>query len=305
MARYVRIEEFGGPDVLSIVNDEQPQAGRGEVRVRVHAAGLNPVDYKIFRGGPAALRYEAVPPCGNGNDFAGVIDELGDGVVGFQIGDAVFGGKRMHAQADFVVVDATRVLPKPAGLSFEQAGALDIAGRAAWASVASLDLSAADTVLIGAAAGGVGVLAGQLALRTGATVIGTASPGNHDFLRGLGVIPVAYGDGLIDRVRATASTVTAVLDYNGAATIDAALELGVPGSRINTIAARGYRADAGITEVGGQAADIDDLRALSALIASGEIVLPIDRVFPLEQVQGAYRHLMAGHLRGKVVLATR
>ena len=305
MARYVRIEEFGGPDVLSIVHDEQPQAGRGEVRVRVHSAGLNPVDYKIFHGGPAALRYEAVPPCGNGNDFAGIIDELGDGVAGFQIGDAVFGGKRMHAQADFVVVDATRVLPKPAELSFEQAGALDIAGRAAWASVASLNLSADDTVLIGAAAGGVGVLAGQLALRTGATVIGTASPANHDFLRGLGVIPVAYGDGLVDRVRAAAPTVTAALDYNGAATIDAALELGVPGKRINTIAARGHRAGAGITEVGGQAADINDLRTLAALIARGEIVLPIDRVFPLEQVQDAYRHLMAGHLRGKVVLATR
>ncbi|TFD49462.1 hypothetical protein E3T46_13590 [Cryobacterium sp. Hh11] len=105
--------------------------------------------------------------------------------------------------------------------------------------------------------------------------------------------------------RAAAPVVTAALDYNGAAIIDAALELGVPGGPINTIAARGHRAGAGITEVGGQAADIDDLRALSALIASGEMVLPIDRVFPLEQVQGAYRHLMAGHLRGKVVLATR
>ena len=305
MARYVRIDEFGGPEVLSIVHDEQPQAGRGEVRVRVLIAGLNPVDYKIFHGGPAAVRYEAVPPCGNGNDFSGVIDELGDGVTDFQLGDAVFGGKRMHAQADFVVIDATRILKKPATLTFEQAGGLDIAGRAAWASVASLGLSIDDTVLIGAAAGGVGVLACQLALRSGASVIGTASPVNHDFLRSLGVVPVAYGDGLVERVRAITPAVTAALDYNGAATIDAALELGVPGTRINTIAARGHRAEAGITQVGGQAADIHDLEALADLIAAGEIVLPIDRVFPLEQVQEAYRYLMAGHLRGKVVLSTR
>ena len=304
MARYVRIEEFGGPEVLSIVHEEQPQAGRGEVRVRVHTAGLNPVDYKIFHGGPTAVRYEAVPPCGNGNDFAGVIDELGDGVTGFQVGDAVFGGKRMHAQADFVVVDATRILKKPATLTFEQAGSLDIAGRAAWASVATLGLTAEDTVLIGAAAGGVGTLACQLALRTGATVLGTASPVNHDFLRDLGVVPVAYGDGLVARVRAITPSVTAALDYNGAATIDAALELGVPGGRINTIAARGHRSGTGISEVGGQAADIDDLRALATRIANGEIVLPIDRVVPLEEVQQAYRYLMAGHLRGKVALVT-
>ncbi|TFB73240.1 NADP-dependent oxidoreductase [Cryobacterium glaciale] len=305
MARYVLIDEFGGPEVLSIVHDEQPQAGRGEVRVRVLFAGLNPVDYKIFHGGPAAARYEAVPPCGNGNDFSGVVDELGDGVTDFQLGDAVFGGKRMNAQADYVVVDATRIIKKPAALTFEQAGSLDIAGRAAWASVASLGLSVDDTVLIGAAAGGVGVLACQLALRAGATVIGTASPVNHDFLRGLGVLPVAYGDGLVDRVRAITPSVTAALDYNGAATIDAALELGVPGARINTIAARGHRAGAGITEVGGQVADLRDLQTLAELIAAGEIVLPIDRVFPLEQVQDAYRYLMAGHLRGKVVLSTR
>ncbi|TFD72320.1 NADP-dependent oxidoreductase [Cryobacterium gelidum] len=304
MARYVRVDEFGGPEVLSIVRDERPQAGRGEVRVRVHIAGLNPVDYNIFHGGAAALRYEAVPPCGNGNDFSGITDEVGDGVAGLEVGDAVFGGKRMHAQADYVVVDATRIIKKPTALTFEEAGGLDIAGRAAWASVASLGLTEADTVLIGAAAGGVGILACQLALRAGATVIGTASPANHDFLRGLGVIPVTYGDGLVDRVRAVAPCVTAALDYNGAATIDAALDLGVSGSRINTIAARGHRAGAGITGVGGQAATIDDLSALATLIADGEIVLPIDRVFSLEQVQDAYRYLMAGHLRGKVVLAT-
>ena len=187
MARYVRIDEFGGPRVLRIEHDEQPQAARGEVRVRVHIAGLNPVDFKIFKGGPAAATYNAVPPCGNGNDFSGVIDQIGAGVTGFAVGDAVFGGKRMHAQADWVVIDASRIVAKPAALPFEQAGALDIAGRTAWASVRSLALTAADTVLVSAAAGGVGVLAAQIALRTGATVIGTASDANHAFLRELGI----------------------------------------------------------------------------------------------------------------------
>lgn len=303
MSRYVRFDEFGGPEVLHIVQGEEPQAGPGEVRVRVHTAGLNPVDLKILRGGPAAATNNAVPPCGNGNDFAGVVDQVGSDVTAFRSGDAVLGGKRMAAQADYVVIDATLVIRKPEKLGFEPAGALDIAGRTAWASVRSLGLGPSDTVLVSAAAGGVGVLAVQLALRTGATVVGTAGPENHEFLRSLGVIPVAYGEGLADRVRQVAPHVTAALDNHGPATIDAALKLGVPGPRINTIAARGHRADAGIAGVGGQAADLDDLAALADLIASGEIVLPIDSVYRLEQVREAYEHLQAGHLRGKVVLA--
>ena len=303
MARFVRFDEFGGPDVLHIVQDEAPQAGPGEVRVRVHAAGLNPVDWKILRGGPAAASYNAVPPCGNGNDFAGIVDQAGSDVTAFRPGDAVFGGKRMCAQADYVVIEAARVIRKPEKLDFERAGALDIVGRTAWASVQSLDLGPSDTVLVSAAAGGVGVLAAQLALRTGATVVGTAGPENHEFLRGLGVIPVAYGEGLVDRVRKVAPHVTAALDNHGPATIDAALKLGVPGPRINTIAARGHRTDAGIAGVGGQAAGQGDLAALADLIASGEIVFPIDSVYPLEQVREAYEHLIAGHVRGKVVLS--
>lgn len=303
MARYVTFDEFGGPEILHIVHDAQPKAGRGEVRVRVRFAGINPVDYKIFRGGAASVRHNAVPPCGNGNDFSGVIDEVGDGVTGFALGDAVFGGKRMHGQADWVVIEATRVLRKPDGLTFEQAGGLDIAGRAAWASVRSLGLGTEDTVLVSAAAGGVGVIASQLAVRTGATVIGTASAERHEFLRGLGVIPVEYGPGLVERVLAVTDEVTAVLDYHGPDSIDAALSLGVPGARINTIAARDYRTGTGISNVGGQAATLEDLSDLADLIAGGEVVLPIDSVYPLEQVREAYEHLINGHLRGKVVLA--
>ncbi|HYI34737.1 MAG TPA: NADP-dependent oxidoreductase [Glaciibacter sp.] len=304
MARYVRFENFGGPDQLHLVREDKlPHPEPGHVRVRVYTAGLNPVDLKILRGGPAAATYNAVPPCGNGNDFAGYVDEVGEGVSTLKAGDCVFGGKRMHAQGDFLVIDATKVLRKPKGLTIDEAGCLDIAGRAAWASVHSLGLTKRDTVLVSAAAGGVGVLAAQLAVRTGATVIGTASVNNHEFLRELGVIPVEYGEGLVDRIRAVAPKVTATLDNSGPTTVDAALRLGVPGHRINTIAARGHRSDAGITTIGGERATLKDLATVAELIAAGEVVLPIDSVYPIERVREAYEHLAKRHVLGKVVLA--
>ena len=273
------------------------------MRVQVRCAGLNPVDYKLLSGGTAAAAWGVTLPSGNGNDYSGVIDAIGVGVTGLDLGTPVFGGSRFFAQADFVVAHADTVIPKPEALSFEQAGALDIAGRAAIASVRSLHLTASDTVLVSAAAGGVGVIAAQLALRTGATVVGTASEGHHDFLRELGVIPVSYGDGLVKRIRALVPKVSAALDNHGPDTIDAALELGVPATRINTIAARGHRAELGILGIGGQGVSTTELADLAALIARDEVVLPIDSVFPLERVVEAYERLIAGHLRGKIVLA--
>jgi NADPH:quinone reductase-like Zn-dependent oxidoreductase len=304
MSRIVQFTEFGGPEVLGIVTVEPPHAGPGEVRVRVAVTGINPVDHKILRGGAAAEFYGAHLPSGNGNDFAGTIDEVGADVTQWRVGDVVLGGSRFHAQADFVVIAADRVIRVPDGLEIEQAGGLDIAGRAALASVASLALGAADTVLVSAAAGGVGILASQLALRTGATVVGTASATNQEFLRSLGVIPVVYGDGMVDRIRAAVPTITAVLDNHGAETIDAGLALGVPGSRINTIAARGHASEHGIAGIGGDRASLDDLAGLASLIAVGEVVYPIDSVFPLERVGEAYERMLAGHLRGKIVLVT-
>ncbi|WP_213814064.1 NADP-dependent oxidoreductase [Glaciihabitans sp. dw_435] len=305
MSRFVRFEQFGGPEVLSVVNVEPPRPGPGQVRVQVRVAGLNPVDHKIFAGGPTAEKHGARLPSGVGNDFSGIVDQVGEGVTSLRPGDAVFGGARHRAQADFVVVDADRVLRKPERLTIEQAGALDISGRAAWATVQAVRVAADDTVLVSAAAGGVGLLACQLALATGATVIGTASLRNHDFLRSIGVVPVEYGEGLAERVRdASRGRVTAVLDYNGAETIDAGLALGVHGSRINTIVARGHASEHGIGGVGGQAASLDNLLELAELIAGGSIVLPIDSVFPIQRVAEAYTRLSLGHTRGKSILVT-
>ncbi|HEY5221928.1 MAG TPA: NADP-dependent oxidoreductase [Microbacteriaceae bacterium] len=302
MSRFVQYQQFGGPEVLEIVEVEPPHPGAGQVRVRVFAAGLNPVDFKIYHGGPAAAAYGAVVPSGVGNDFSGVIDELGEGVTDWSLGEEVLGGSRNFAEADFVVVDAGVLTRKPAGMSFEAAGSLAVAGRTAWASVNALKLTSADTVLVSAAAGGVGVLAAQLARATGASVIGTASSANHDYLRSLGVVPVGYGDGLAERIREVSPEgITAVLDNHGPATIETAIELGVPLDRINTIAAHGYD---GVLSVGGAAATADDLSHVAQLIADGDLELPIDSIYPLERVREAYERLEAGHVRGKIVLVT-
>ncbi len=305
MSRVVMITEAGSTDKLSITEVAPPSAGPGQVRVRVKTAGLNPVDRKIISMPAVADAYGLQLPSGNGNDFAGVVDEIGEGVTDWKVGDEVMGGRRFYAQADYVVTEADAIITKPAALDWEIAGALDIVGRTAYASVRQVALGANDTVLVSAAAGGVGILAAQLAKRTGATVIGTASEGNHDFLRTLGVIPVNYGEGLVERIRALAPEgVTAVLDNNGKETIDAGLELGVSPARINTIADRPAAAAVGGTGVGGADASMADLALVADLIAAGEIVLPIERVFPLEQVRDAYQLLNAGHLRGKIVLTT-
>lgn len=305
MSRVVTITQAGSTDELRINEVTPPRAGPGQVRVRVKMTGLNPVDRKIITMPAVAEVYGLHLPSGNGNDFAGVIDEVGEGVKQWSVGDEVLGGRRFYAQADYLVTEADAVIAKPATLSWEVAGALDIVGRTAWASVRHADLTANDTVLVSAAAGGVGVLAAQLAKRTGAVVIGTASAANHEFLRTLGVIPVAYGDGLVERVRALAPQgVTVVLDNNGKDTIDAGIELGVSPARINTIADRPVVAAIGGTGVGGADASIQDLGELVELLAATEIVLPIERVYPIAEVREAYRHLEAGHLRGKIVLAT-
>ncbi len=303
MARQVMFSATGGPEILEVVDAVIPEPAPGEVRVRVKAAGINPVDWKIFSGGPAAAAYGLTLPSGNGSDFAGTVDAIGDGVTSLSVGDEVFGGLRFVAQADYLLIDADAVGLIPEGLGIEQAGGLDIVGRTALASVAAVDVHEGDVVFVSAAAGGVGVLASQLAVRAGATVVGTASESNHDFLRSLGVIPVPYGDDLVDRLRdAAPGPFTVALDNHGRVSIDAALALGISPQRINTIADRSAVPEYGISAVGGAAASNSQRQELAELIAAGDVVLPIDSTFPLEKVREAYEYAMAGHVRGKVVL---
>lgn len=306
MPRFVQFEEFGSRDFLRVVERERPWPGPGQLLIRVVAAGLNPMDVKAYRSEQVAGRMGVTLPSGIGQDFAGSVEQLGDGVTGFVLGDAVLGTAPFAAIADYVVVPSdSQVILKPPSLAFGVAGALGVVGRTAIASVRSLDLSEHDTVLVSAAAGGVGVLAAQLAVRAGASVIGTAGEENHEFLESLGVLPVRYGAGLAERVRETlddGQRVTAVLDNHGPETIAAGIELGVPPERINTIAAFGREAR-GAQTVGGRSASNAELSEVAHLIAAGELVLPIDSAYPIEDTVKAYGRLESGHLRGKIVIA--
>ena len=243
-------------------------------------------------------------PSGNGHDFAGDIDELGEGVTGWELGDAVYGQVPSRAQADFIVIAADQLTRKPADLAYEVAGSLSVAGRTAWNSATSLNLGPDDTVFVSAAAGAVGALAAQLAVRAGATVIGSASAANHDYLRSLGVVPVEYGDGLLEALKAAAPDgITAALDNHGRASVDAALAAGAPAARVNSIADYAAAKDYGTTAVGGREFDREGLETVASLIASGELDFPIESVFALEAVSGAYERLLGSHGPGKIVLA--
>lgn len=300
MSRAVRYSEFGAPEVLDVVDVEEPQAGPGQVRVAVRAAGLNPYDYKVRRGGYGPPREL---PSGQGSEFAGIVDQVADDVTGVAVGDEVLGWTSFAAQAEYVVVPATSVAPKPPGLDWVTAAGIGLVGNTAKRTADSLELAPSDTVLVTGAAGGVGLLSAQFALDAGATVIGTASEQNHDFLRGLGVIPVAYGDGLAERLcEAAPQGITAVLDTIGKDQIELALSLGVKPERINSIAYHPGAEEFGIRVVGGGSKTATELADLAERAADGRLALPILATYPLTQVVQAYERLEAKHGLGKIVL---
>jgi NADPH:quinone reductase-like Zn-dependent oxidoreductase len=298
MALAARFDRFGPASVIAVVDAEVPQPGPHEVRVQVKAVGLNPVDYKMREG---TSRHNVTLPSGLGRELSGIVDALGDGVTTLQVGDEVFGTVHIGALADYAIVPAGNLARKPAELDWIVAGSLALAGQTAYDSFASQSITAADTVLVSAAAGGVGNIVAQLGIRAGATVIGTAGPANQDYLASLGVIPVLYGPGLAERVRAAAPTaVTAVFDHHGAETIEAALELGVDRSRINTI---GTNPEPwGIRRVGRGGPSIPTLDTLAGMVVRGELTISVDSTYPLSEVVAAFEHLERGHLRGKVVI---
>ena len=303
--RAVRLDRFGGPEVLDVREVPAPRAGAGQVRVRVTAAGLNPMDWVITAPPETATRFGLTLPAGFGTDFAGTVDQVGDGVAGFAPGDRVFGGALSRAVADFVVVDATGDVAAneahrtPDGVDDRTAATLTIAGRTASAALAVVDLGPDDTVLIGGAAGGVGVFAVQLARIAGARVIGTGSATSAEFLRDLGAEPVAYGNGLADRVRHLAPRgVSAAIDLHGTETALAARALGVPDSRLTTIATQLE----GVTPANGANAASGALEQLSQLVATGRLRVPIAARFPLDQIRAAVKLQAARHVKGKVVI---
>jgi NADPH:quinone reductase-like Zn-dependent oxidoreductase len=301
MSRAVVYEQFGGPEVLELRDVPESHAGPGEVRVRVTAAGLNPMDWRLASRSEFAAQFGITLPSGFGYDFAGVVDETGPGVTGFAAGDRVHGGALGRAVADFVVVKASdAVFATPDAVSDEVASTLPVAGSSAAAALAAVGLQAGDTLLVGGAAGGVGIFAVQLAKLAGARVIGTASAGTFPFLRELGAAPVAYGPGLADRVREL-GTVTAATDLFGTETAEAALALGVPPERISTIAA-GPTPPGGVRATGGADAEPGALARIARAVADGELTVPVAAVFPVERIREAVALQAGRHVHGKVVV---
>lgn len=302
--RAVRFYEYGGIDVLRVEEVERPAPGPGQVLVEVRAAGIQPGEAHI-RTGALHERYPAAFPSGQGSDLAGGVVEVGPQVRGFAVGDEVLGfTHRRASHAQFVVVDDVNLVGRPPGLDWDVAGALYVAGTTAYASVFAVDPGPGDTVVVSAAAGGVGSLAVQLARHRGATVIGLASERNHGWLNDHGVHPVEYGPGVAERIRlAAGGGVDAFIDTFGDGYVELAVELGVWPERINTISDWKAAAEVGARTYGeGTAACAVVLGELARLAARGRLEVPIARTYPLEQVRDAFRELEQQHTHGKIVL---
>lgn len=312
MARAVRFSQYGGPEVLEVLPMETPVAGDGEIVIDVRAAGVNPVDSKILSG-----RRNPVPitsPRGLGSDAAGIVAQVGAGVSGFKVGDEVLGHGLVGAFASAVVGPARRFTQKPASVSFDEGAAIGIPVSTAYQLLMSLGVQSDETVLIHAGSGGVGQAAIQFAKLWGATVVATASPANHDRLRELGAIPVAYGDGLLERVRAAAPQgVDAVLEGAGTQeAIDVSLALVEDRSRIGEIVVPAWAAEYGVTVFSGglpgsigsaeMALREESIGVVLDLLEQGKFELELGERYPLERVADAMRHSAAGHARGKVLL---
>ena len=313
MPAVVIATAFGGPEVLSVADQPTPEPGPGQARMAVRAAGVNPVDWKLYSGAfgsdPAQL------PIRPGAEAAGVVTAVGPGAAGqagpVAPGDEVIAFRAPGAYAAELVVPASALVPKPAALDWAQAAGLMLTGVTAWHALAATGVRQGDTVLIHGAAGGVGVMAVQLAVGRGATVVGTASPAHHDFLRELGAVPVTYGAGLAERVRATApGGIAAALDLIGTdEAVDVSIELVADRARIATIAAFARGQQAGLKVLGGApgADPGTEIRAaarleLTRLAQAGALRVFVTKTFPLAEAAAAHREIMNGHTVGKIAL---
>ena len=296
--RAAAFTEFGGPEVLRLMDLPDPQPGPGQVRVRVKAAGVQPADLAVRQGWAppgASISFPQIP----GNEFAGVVDQ---GAAGWAPGDDVLGFTTLTAYAELVVVPADQLVRKPASMPWQVAGSLSASGQTAHRALELLKVGPGDTVLIHAAAGGVGSMAVQLARLAGATVIGTASPANHDYLRDLGAIPVAYGEGLVDRVREVApGGVDVVIDAVGGDALRASVELVDNRDRIGTLVAYDLADELGVRWLRG-ARTAARLGELVRLWEQAKLAVHVRATYPLERAADAHLDVGSRHGAGKVVL---
>ena len=277
---------------------------RGQVLIKVVAAGINPGEAAIRKGLLHAV-WPATFPSGQGSDLAGVVAEVGPDVTGFAVDDEVLGFvDTRSSHAEYVVADVDHLVARPRDVAWEVAGSLFVAGSTAYAAVRAVNPNPGDTVVVSGAAGGVGSLAVQLAVNTGATVIGLASEGHHPWLAGHGVIPVNYGDGVAERIRqASDGRIDAFIDTFGGGYVEMAIGLGVPAGRIDTIIDQAAAQQYGTrTDGSAAAANAQVLAELAGLIAAGRLEVPIAKVYALGEVREAYRDLEQRHTLGKIVL---
>ena len=295
----LQFDEYGGPEVIHLGEAPEPHAGPGKIRITVKAASINGIDRKISSG----LAAGGKPLEGTGYlgfDAAGVVDEIGDGVSGVAVGDDVFGcGSK--TQAEFAVLDSWAL--KPASVDWSMAGAAGVAAEAAERTLRLLGVDSGSTLFIDGGAGGVGAVVTQFAVARGATVIASASQSNHDYLREIGAIPVLYGAGLIDRVRAVpVDRIDAVLDVAGKTPIEDLIAIAPEPAQVVSIA--NFKADDAGARVTGGSSDSQPEKALAQaaeLLQSGQLVIKV-QTFPLSRAAEAYQQNQSGHIRGKVVL---
>jgi len=302
--KAITYSSYGDPSVLTLTELPDPKVGPGEVRIAVRAASVNPVDWKIMAGYLDSLMTVTFPVI-PGWDVAGVVEAVGPDTPEFQVGDEVMAyGRRDWVQAgsfaEKMTLPARTLARKPAGIGFEQAASIPLAGLTAYQTLTRLGVTKGSTVLVHGANGGVGSFAVQIAAGLGARVIGTASERNHERVRELGAEPVAYGEGLPERVRALAPEgVDVVVDYVGDV-LEQTLAVLAEGGRHGSIA------DPAVLAQGGEyfwvRPDAADLDHLAGLVDAGALRVDVDRSFPLEQAADAFRASMEGHTSGKIAL---
>ncbi|MFF2012506.1 NADP-dependent oxidoreductase [Streptomyces sp. NPDC058195] len=300
--RTVEFSEYGGPEVLRVVERELPAPGPGQVLLAVRAAGVNPLDWRL-RGGSVAQMMPVEFPFVPGGDVAGVVVATGGDVTGIAEGDEVFGSIGSGGYAEFALAPAAQLAQKPEGVPWEVAAGLPVAVNTAYQVLGELGVESGETLVVDGAAGGVGSVAVQLARQLGATVIGTASERNHAYLRSLGAEPVTYGEGLAERVRAVAAQgVDAAFDAAGRGSLAALVELTGGPERVVTIADH-RAAEHGVRfSFAGPERLRERLGRAAELAAGGALGVTVARTYALTEAADAHRESADGHVRGKLVI---
>jgi NADPH:quinone reductase-like Zn-dependent oxidoreductase len=297
--RALQFKAYGGPEVLEWAEAPEPHPGPGQIRIAVRAASVNPIDWKAFSGALSG----GEPMAGTGylgSDAAGVVDEVGEGVSGVAVGDEVFGRGR-NTQAEFALLDSWAAKPPP--IDWAVAAAAGVAGETGERGLRLLEVKAGDTLFVDGGAGGVGAVAVQLALARGARVVASASQANHDYLREIGAIPVLYGQGVAERVRAAAGgPVDAVFDVAGKTPVQELISLVPEPSQVLSIANfAAAQAGARVTGGGADSHPMEALAEVAELLAQNKLVIKV-QTFPFDRAAEAYRISQSGHVRGKLVL---